>query len=752
MQISLSELFLAYRQAKQALYQEQRTPDRLDIAEAEKGLPRRLSALRRNLLNGRWFDGLPIGVLWLPIKSAVHSKTRDTGVVVVDGPPTRTLRRLNLRLHLTPSLEFSTVEAVWLWKFGPALEATLTTAARGNRLNLRQRGTEFDLHGRDPFQFWPEAYRRFRDDGLGVAKSMLHDRRGKCVVATFDLASYYDEIDPRFLMKTSFINEVVSDAAAHGVAFDADEYRRATSSLLAAFRRYREQRTKLLGVRAGRGIPIGALTARVIANVALSKLDTHVLSRPGVRYYARYVDDILIVASNTTSDGRKRTPRAIASDFLPVASEKKDDIVLDSIRLDRVGSKFVLQTGKLKVYELAGRRGRDFLSTIERDVRLISSERRDLINRDGLESESPLSGLLIGTDDRTPVQVLRDVDRLKVERYAANVAVGKIDAVTKFVDAPASAHWCRQQLRPLAEAVTDADHWIEFFDTACRALGVAIRARDAETSQSILERLDAQLLPIRSPRASLSLFWNNQRITGKRAQNAIVRWFDIRLKQEICGSISTETFKSLKAVVEELSKIAGPNLNPNSHAFTARDIRDGALALQGADLRSLDRESDFRLGRTRRHAPRSRSWERLAWTFETDATTASRIGRISSFLSACRRLGDPMFKGVTPLDILLMTRPPTTFDIGYRWSRAGKPISTLVKTINAVRGTRYPASSVRRLDKSTISVIPRRTDACPRLLACRSFWGTSRVTKLGPGPPRKALQCHHLSVSHHSRK
>jgi predicted amidohydrolase len=710
MQISLSELFLAYRQAKQALYQEQRTPDRLDIAEAEMRLPRRLLVLRRNLLKGHWFDGLPLGVLWLPIKSAVHSKARGTGVIVVDGPPTKTLRRLNLRLHLTPSLDFSTVEAIWLWKFGPALEATLTTTARGNRLNLRQHGTEFDLHGRDPFQFWPEAYRRFRDDGLNVAKSMLQDRRGKCVVATFDLASYYDEIDPRFLLTASFINEVARDAAANKVTFDPAEYRRATQSLLAAFRRYRDQRTKLLGVRARNGIPIGALTSRVIANVALSKLDTYVLSRPGVRYYARYVDDILIIASNITSNGRKRTPRAIASDFLPVARDKKDDIILDSKSLHRSGSKFVLQTKKLKVYELTGRRGRDFLATIERDVRLISSERRDLINRDGLESESPLSGLLIGADDRTPVQVLRDVDRLKVERYAANVAIGKIDVVTKFVDAPASAGWCRKQLRPLAEAVTDADHWIEFFDTACRALGVSIRARDIETSQSILERLDAQLQPIRAPRASLSLFWNNQRITGRRAQNAIVRWFDIRLKQEICGSINAETLKSRKTVLAELSKIFGPNLHANTVA--AKDIRAGALALQAADLRSLDRESDFRLGRTRRQASRSRSWDRLVHTLDTETTTASRMVRISSFLSACRRLRDPMFKGVTPVDILLMTRPPTTFDIGYRWSRAAKPISTLVKTINAVRGTRYPASSVRRLDKSTISVA-RPTNAWP---------------------------------------
>ena len=180
MQISLSELFLAYRQAKQALFGEQRTPDRLDIATAETRLPRRLTALRRNLLEDGWFDGLPLGTLWLPVKKAVYSEPRDTGVIVVDGPSTKTLRRLNVRLHLTPSLDYSTMEAVWLWKFGPALESLLTGAARGNRLKLREDDTEYDLHGRDAFHFWPEAYSRFRrplKNGYSWPSQRRHVRR-----------------------------------------------------------------------------------------------------------------------------------------------------------------------------------------------------------------------------------------------------------------------------------------------------------------------------------------------------------------------------------------------------------------------------------------------------------------------------------------------------------------------------------------------------------------------------------------------
>lgn len=707
MDVSLSELFLAYRQAKQALFQEHRTPDRLDIANAEAGLTGRLVTVRRNVNRGQWFDGLPLGSLWLPVKNAAYSKRRDTGVVIVDGPPIKTLRRLNLRLHLTPSLEFSTVEVVWLWKFGPALETTLTDAARGNRLNLRDGGQTFDLHGRDPFVFWPEAYRRFRDEGLNVAKSMLNKADDKCTVVTFDLSSYYDEIDPSFLVTTSFIEAVSRSASDTGITFDQTEYLTATRSLLAAFRRYRDRRTYLLSARTPRGIPIGALTSRVIANLALSHLDQHVLDKPAVRYYARYVDDILIVAAPGETSGTVWTPRSIAETFLPVVKKgQKLEIVLDSAALKRPRSRFVLQTQKLKVYELSGRRGRDFIYTIERDVRLISSERRDLINRDGLESESPLAGLLIGAEDRIPVQVLRDVDRLKVERYAANVAIGKVDTATKFIGAPDAAPWCRRQLRPLAEAVTDSDHWLEFYDTACRALGVSIRARDVDTSCAILERLSAQLRPIRTPRPGMSLFWNNRRVNRKRTRNAILQWFEVRLRQEVCASIKSEALASVKTVADELKAICGSEAAAAALGFDAERIRLGALLLEASDLRALDRESDYSRSKTQRVAHRRRLFQHLERALQREISTSARISRVTTFLKVCRQLRDPIYSQMTPSQILLMTRPPSTFDIGHRWSRAGRSISTLTMTINAVRGTRYRSDIAARVDADTIAISP----------------------------------------------
>jgi retron-type reverse transcriptase len=47
-----------------------------------------------------------------------------------------------------------------------------------------------------------------------------------------------------------------------------------------------------------RGLPIGALTSQLMANVVLDQLDHHITDMCGVRFYARYMDDICIVSGN----------------------------------------------------------------------------------------------------------------------------------------------------------------------------------------------------------------------------------------------------------------------------------------------------------------------------------------------------------------------------------------------------------------------------------------------------------------------
>lgn len=704
MEWSAAELFLAYRQAKHALYQEHRGMDRLAMAREEQRLPALIGGLQRRLrdLPG-WFTEAPIGSVWLVPKAATGHE-RDPGVASIGEDRDSRISKVTVRVHLAPSLEFALVEVLWIWKFGPALEAVLSPAARANRLSIRWGDTSVDALARGPFRYWPKAYQAFRDDGFTVAKRLLSEGR-RCLVASFDLTSYYDRLDPRFLLERSFVTQVSAAAASRGIAFDENEYLRATRTLLAAFGTYYRKQETITGVRTRRGIPIGILTSRVIANVALAPLDTSIASHREVEYYARYVDDILLVT--VPASGTPRSIHSIAKRYLPVLPNKggRAAVLLDAKRLGRYGSEFRLQRTKLKGYVLKGRQGRDFLLTIERDVRQIGSERRAFLHPDGLGTDSPIGSLIVGSDEGTPIQVLRDADKLKVGRYAASVALGKVATGVKLLPFPESKDWCRDQLLSLAEVVTDANHWLEFIDYGFRALGICVQARDSRTARLIATRHRRQWHRLLLRRRQLVLHWNGRTVRRDAARDALKNWHKARTVEQICASLPAEVLATARETRRFLALLRMKSLRVADRDLVASNVQRLAGLLSDADLRAVDRESDLRNSplRTARHRS-TKAWRSLLETLAADAGMSQRIDLVKSFLSTCRELGDPVYRDLSPLDVLLMSRPPSAFDVAWRWSEAGKPVSTLMDTVNAIRGTRYSADIVRRIDDVTLDI------------------------------------------------
>lgn len=713
MEFSEAELFLAYRQAKIALHQERFGLGRIAVARSEVRLPEIIRRLRRQLRHKPgWFSGLPLGRVWLVPKKADMAKRK--GIITIGADFICRTERLSIRPHVTPSIEFAVVEILWLWTFGAALETVLRRnphgrrSARGNRLKRVSGGSGVDRLSQSPFEYWPPAYEAFRQDGFAVARSILSRPGGECVVATFDLANYYDEIDARFLLEPSFVQTIRIDCNAQGIDFDEKEYLRSTRSLIAAFRRYHQACRRATGLVMNRGIPIGCLTSKVISNLALASTDDYVSTQSGVKYYARYVDDILLVAEPKAR--RTRTPEGVASTFLPIdrrfrgRREKR----LDSVRLGRKGSSFRLQHTKLKAYHLVGKPGREFLDTVERDVRLIASERRAFLYPDGLGSESPISAFSLSSDENVPVQVLRDVDRWKVGRYRASVIIGKVSVGVELLGQPESERWCRSQLQSLAEAVTDPTNWLEFVELSIRALGVCIRASDVRTTRLILGRQLWRWHQLRRSFSSTTLSWNNKRLARQQVWESLSNWFSSKVLEEIVSSIPHSVIASTEDLNRFLSQIGKRPLIVDRHRIGASDIRRLAKLLAQSDLRTVDRESDYRdAPASVQSIPRRTSvgWRRLSSSLRANSETDERIAKIDRFLEACEGLRDAAYTGLSAIDMLLLTRPPSAFDIAHRWGYAGLPLDDLTAVTNALRGTRYSASPARQPDPHTIDML-----------------------------------------------
>jgi len=57
----------------------------------------------------------------------------------------------------------------------------------------------------------------------------------------------------------------------------------------------------ILNVHAPKGIPVGALTSQLFANIYLNHLDHHIKDGLGIKYYVRYMDDFIVLGQSKQS-------------------------------------------------------------------------------------------------------------------------------------------------------------------------------------------------------------------------------------------------------------------------------------------------------------------------------------------------------------------------------------------------------------------------------------------------------------------
>ena len=78
---TIAELYLAFRQAKSALFFEKRGVGLIELATYEQSLPENLRALQVKLAKGKWFDRLQVGEVWIVPKRFHASPDNRDGVI-----------------------------------------------------------------------------------------------------------------------------------------------------------------------------------------------------------------------------------------------------------------------------------------------------------------------------------------------------------------------------------------------------------------------------------------------------------------------------------------------------------------------------------------------------------------------------------------------------------------------------------------------------------------------------------------------
>lgn len=688
-----AELLLAFRQAKKAQANERTAVGLLDFAAFELDLPSRLAALRAKLVKGTWFADLEMGELVVaPRTPARAAESRDSGVhrVGFERPPVPTLPA---RLQLTPTPEFSIVEVLYLWQFGPALESLLDDSCVGYRLACAPNG-ELLREPHSIYRYWPDAFKRYREEPIETAKAALATGSRVQIVST-DVRSFFDCIDPRFMLSRQFVTRLRRASARAKVVFDEPAYRVATASLLAAYGAYRSGFTSLgAAPDDGRGVPIGALVSRAIANAALATLDQHISGLPETICYRRYVDDIVVVSELAAVDELRPTrPTALAALFPGFVEDPNAwRFEVRGLGQGQAPHRFELNQRKTSVHDLRGPHAIEFLGAIQESFSVVTSERRALWgNVDQLEDDLSAIDLFPETTaGQGHVPRLRDSDRFTLRSYRASAFVGALERCAVLLDRSSAQPFVDGRVQKLL-AVLDGAGPFDHYELVLALLRVAILLRH----KGLVGRLHS---------------WLDQQAGPELEEVRGFTWRGVPLDLDA-------TRRALRSYLRRRRREVVAGVHDYDAAQNTRGRAD-ARRLFATGLRHLDRDTDVSLfGRPRwsRSSP-PREWRALRRRAEKSGLRA-RLGLLDEYIALLKRPPcDESWVEGDEIALFLSIRPPTYSDVSARIvsvaledpSRIVTDLGVDIETmVDALRGTRY--SAAKRRPEARVALDPKRT-------------------------------------------
>jgi predicted amidohydrolase len=666
----VSDLFLAFRQAKNVISSEFGATGMFQFAKFEDQLSERIRALRHKLSGNQWFDHVRLGRI-IVVPKATELEFASPDDIVEIGKRDTGPMHVSARLQLEPDPEFSITEVLYLWEFGGALESLLTSDCVGYRLDRVSKEGSIDRYSRRIFEYWPAAFERYRTEPIDVARQRL--ARGESVVITStDIISFFDSIDPSFMLHPAFIERLGSSAAAMDRPFSKERYRQATESLLSKFAEFRKLRNpygceELEHV----GIPIGATTSRVIANLAVAGLDSFIKAQPNVVLYRRYVDDIVII-SVRDEHPEPLSRSQLLSQLFPSFQE---DSGLGCFRVPDTDALFRLKNEKTRIHALSGTAGIEFLDAVGQSFALVSSERRAFIGDiDRLENELETIELFseaAGGEDKIPR--LRDADRFTLRRYMTKLVVrGLEQSVILLGQREASRLLERKTKRILA--ILDGARGFDEFEFVISLYRIAhlcnCEAVIARLEHWFDRHLDESMDSVKTA------VWNGQQLPLEMAIAGIRSYLRQRLEETRAGSVS------LLAIDEDRG----------TH-------ESNSVLLWRTGLRHLDREDEAALlGAESTFAPVQRPSHShyLSNLLRRDEMLQARLDAIDYFLRRSRDLGETIWADVSPVSMFLYVKPPKYMDVARRLlakselEDPAKDIGVLIDwCVDALRGTRY---------------------------------------------------------------
>lgn len=277
----------------------------------------------------------------------IKSKGTTDKLVITNIPPERvSIDRLLIMTDIP--VELLIIDVAWVLLFGCKLDGCLSKNSWGNRLDLVAGGGKV-RDGNALFKKYYTQYRQWWQKGVDAANTKLKDGKDISII-NFDIENYYHSIDFSFDYFLSDYDKIWPK--------DRIKEDKLTSVIQSIYSKYWElthasDEEAFCGRNEGKHpLPLGLMSARILANWYLSPLDNHIVEKYKPLYYGRYVDDcMLVVETKSTSEnciesieqelpglfdwkeGTRASFRFAVPDILPKDSDRLQGLALQNDKL-----------------------------------------------------------------------------------------------------------------------------------------------------------------------------------------------------------------------------------------------------------------------------------------------------------------------------------------------------------------------------------------------------------------------------------
>lgn len=528
--VTLDDLFHAYRKAKIDAFFERSQPLATAFCEYEQNLSGNLKSLQKTLCSKEpeWFsdEGFIGSYGFIPKGLGLPDKSDGTGPHFSSSNPDDTWKILLTSSDEPPTIEFRPVAsftvdmcvvcALWVNIVGHKYDACLDSSAYGSRLRRlgprpagKLQARPYHLKAPGSFQPYFYCYRQWRENGLKAIRHELSEDR-RVIAVTMDLASFYHNVDPRFLLTSSFLKSAGFNAV-NGSGLTEQE-RSFTEQLVTSFETWSHGLPHTKSKRPA-GVPVGPSAPRVIANVILAPFDRFVQQRLDPIYYGRYVDDIFLVLRD---NGRIKRPDDLLQHLcrrIPSLELDEDEGELRLQMKSAAKSKLRFKTEKQRIFMLAGEIGHDLLDTIESKIDEVSSEWRLLPDLDALARSPAARVLTAAKRPNEDADALRKADELSLRRLGFSLLLRNTHALSRDLP-PGEWKKERQEFYRFAERhVLTPIRFFDLNDYLPRLLGLAVASREWRVARRIVRKISSVVQEVRSkvavrPKLSGEIQWD----------------------------------------------------------------------------------------------------------------------------------------------------------------------------------------------------------------------------------------------------